>query len=191
MLDGARGHALLGLKSSATKFVRGCSAKASAGMACAGLCCSAGCPPRRSGAGIRRRRCPAKRVAYGLIGLAQKEAWGSGVLTETWQKSEMRCTMVHVEVGGGDVVAFGDGSLQRPEWSAAGPGKLQKSWRSRCAPWTGPRCGGAAESRRRRGFATAQRAWQLGFGRGGTSGIGCGGGGSMGWFKGEAPKISA
>jgi len=85
VLDGARGHALLGLKSSATKFVRGRSAKASAGRACAGLCCSAGCPPRRSGAGIRRRRCPAKRVAYDLIGLVQKEAWRSGALTETWQ----------------------------------------------------------------------------------------------------------
>ena len=109
MLDGARGHVLLGLKSSATKFVRGRSAKASAGMACAGLCCSAGCPPRWSGAGIRRRRCPAKRVAYGLIGLVQKEAWGSGTLTETWQKSEMRRTMVHVEVGGGDGVGLAAG----------------------------------------------------------------------------------
>ena len=60
-------------------------------------------------AGKRRRWCPANRVAYGLIGLAQKEAWGSGVLTETWQKSEMRRTMVHVEVGGGDGVGLAVG----------------------------------------------------------------------------------
>ena len=35
-------------------------------------------------------------------------------------------------------------SLQRLEWSAAGPGKLQRSRRSRCAPQLGLRCGGAA-----------------------------------------------
>jgi len=35
-------------------------------------------------------------------------------------------------------------SLQRLEWSAAGPGKLLRSRRSRCAPRLGLRCGGAA-----------------------------------------------
>jgi len=35
-------------------------------------------------------RCPANRVAYGLIGLAQKEAWGSGVLTEGLWWTELR-----------------------------------------------------------------------------------------------------
>ena len=62
---------------------------------------------------LRRRVGAAKRAGerrsagfrgYGLIGVAQTEAWDYGVLTETWQKSEMRRTVVHVEVGDGDGV---------------------------------------------------------------------------------------
>ena len=41
-------------------------------------------------AGKRRWRCPANRVAYGLIGLAQKEARGSRVLTEGLRWTELR-----------------------------------------------------------------------------------------------------
>ena len=41
-----------------------------------------GCCHGGAAAGERRRRCSANRVAYGLIGVAQTEVWGYGVLTE-------------------------------------------------------------------------------------------------------------
>ena len=49
-----------------------------------------GCCHGGTAAGERRRRCSANRVAYGLIGLAQKEARGSRVLTEGLRWTELR-----------------------------------------------------------------------------------------------------
>ena len=49
-----------------------------------------GCCHGGAAAGERRRRCSANRVAYGLIGLAQKEARGSRVLTEGLRLTELR-----------------------------------------------------------------------------------------------------
>ena len=59
-----------------------------------GSCCATGVLPWRSGAGKRRRWCPAHRVAYGLISLTQKEARGSRVLTEGLRWTELRRRVV-------------------------------------------------------------------------------------------------
>ena len=65
------------------------------GRGCAALqgCCRGG-----AAAGKRRRWCPAHRVAYGLISLAQKEARGSRVLTEGLRWTEFRRRAVVGEV---------------------------------------------------------------------------------------------
>src|SRR6185312_12852714 len=67
-------------------------------------------------------RCPANRVAYGLIGLAQKEAWGSGVLTEGLWWTELRCRGVVGEVRRRVVAEFAEegrdrhGAFLRRRW---------------------------------------------------------------------------
>ena len=76
---------------------------------------------RWRGAGVR---CPANRVAYGLIGLVQKEAWGSGVLTEGLWWTELRRRGVVGEVRRRVVAEFAEEGRD-----GAAPG----SW----APWTG------------------------------------------------------
>ena len=76
---------------------------------------------RWRGAGVR---CSANRVAYGLIGLAQKEAWGSGVLTEGLWWTELRRRGVVGEVRRRVVAEFAEEGRD-----GAAPG----SW----APWTG------------------------------------------------------
>ena len=57
-----------------------------------------GCCHGGAAAGKCRRWCPAHRVAYGLISLAQKEAWGSRVLTEGLRWTELRRRVVVGEV---------------------------------------------------------------------------------------------
>ena len=58
---------------------------------------------------IRRRRCPAKRVAYGLNGLAQKGGMGLWIAHRDLAESEMRRSVVHIEVGGGEGVGLAAG----------------------------------------------------------------------------------
>ena len=69
-------------------------------------------------------RCPANRVANDLIGLAQKEAWGSGVLTEGLWWTELRRRGVIGEVRQRVVAKFAE---EGRDGAAPGP------W----APWTG------------------------------------------------------
>jgi len=76
---------------------------------------------RWRGAGVR---CPANRVAYGLIGLAQKETRGSGVLTEGLWWTELWHRGVVGEVRRRVVAEFAEEGRD-----GAAPG----SW----APWAG------------------------------------------------------
>jgi len=84
--------------------------------------------------------------------------------------------------------------MQGSERSAAGPGNLQKSRWSRCAPWTGPWCGGvvtapqlgtAAQSGGRCYTEAEARV------RGGAAGRDGGRRGSRAVFKGRGPEITA
>ena len=53
---------------------------------------------RWRGAGVL---CPANGVAYGLISFEQKEAWGSGVLTELGFEGDGRAKSMAMLTGGG------------------------------------------------------------------------------------------
>ena len=152
-----------------------------------------GCCHGGAAAGERRRRCSANRVAYGLIGLAQKEARGSRVLTEGLRWTELRRRGVVGEVRR-RVMA----ELAEEGRCGAPPGVWAPRVGSRrpCdgATWSGrsvkagvkEKCGGGATHRRAGAWCggVTWRRWDVGW-RLWCGVVGCRG--KAGVFKGNDP----